>query len=221
MKHLREKLLEKSFSIITVDGTAGSGKGTLAKNLATHFGFQYLDTGAFYRAVAATALAKKQDTKNIATLVFIARNLQQKDLHSQELRTPQITVVASQIAGIQSVRLALMAHQRSFATRGKGLVADGRDVGSVIFPNASLKFFVDADVQVRAKRRCQELRSIVGASVSFVEVLEHVKRRDAQDYNRSISPLIRTSDMHYIDTTRLSVEEMLKSALLKIDRQET
>ena len=209
--------------IIAVDGTAASGKGTLAKRLASHLGYGYLDTGALYRGVALSLLrsgfSAASVTENAAEAA--ARNLDfdLMDLDDADLRTPVVSDMAAVIAAFSGVRAAVLDFQRDFAAHWSstsgGAILDGRDIGTVVLPNADVKFFVDADLDIRATRRHKELISR-GVAVMLPSVRETLASRDEQDRNRLHAPLKAASDSIMLDTTALDVDGMVSMALTHI-----
>ncbi|WP_298857960.1 (d)CMP kinase [uncultured Sulfitobacter sp.] len=194
--------------IVAIDGPAAAGKGTVSKAVAAHFGFAHLDTGLLYRAVGAKVLAGSEPHK-------AARSLAPEDLESDSLRTPDVAQAASKVAVIAEVRAALLDFQRSFAARSGGAVLDGRDIGTVICPNADVKLFVTASAEVRAQRRFSEL-SERGIADSYETVLADVKARDARDMERVEAPLKPAADATIIDTSRLSIDEAVSAAVAAI-----
>lgn len=194
---------------IAIDGPAAAGKGTISKAVAAHFGFAHLDTGLLYRAVGAKTL------KGIDP-VDAARSLVAEDLEADNLRTPDVAQAASKVAVIAEVRDALVDFQRAFARRLGGAVLDGRDIGTVICPNADAKLFVTASAEVRAERRYLELVD-KGMDISRDQVLADVKERDARDMERSEAPLKPAEDAVIIDTSYLSIEDAITAAVTAID----
>lgn len=195
--------------VIAIDGTAGAGKGTLAKGLAQKLDLPYMDTGKLYRAVAAISLNKKADE------VQIARHLAMSDTERPDLRTPQVTKKASIVAKNPQVRQALVDLQRDFANQHGG-VLDGRDIGTVIFPNAPVKFFLTASAAVRAKRRFLQEGGDLNqddAHARIKEIEEAIKQRDAQDEGRAHAPLCVAKDAYTIDTDDKTIDDILKIAL--------
>ena len=178
--------------IIAIDGSAASGKGTLAKGLAQHLDYDYLDTGALYRAVALSLLNNGMDENNISEnqAVKCASSLNLSLTHSTKIRSDAVANLASKVAALQPVRMKLLVLQRSFAEAppsGKGAVLDGRDIGTIVLPNADLKFFIDADINIRAERRTKELRQ-AGQSAMFRDILADMQMRDDRDKSRSAWP---------------------------------
>lgn len=190
---------------VAIDGPAAAGKGTISKAVAKHFGFAHLDTGLLYRAVGAKVLSGADPLK-------AAQTLDPSDLENDALRTPEVAQAASQVAVNADVRAALVAFQRDFAQRDGGAVLDGRDIGTVICPQAPAKLFVTASAACRADRRFKELTG-KGLDVSSEQVLADVVERDKRDSERATAPLIAASDAHEIDTSNLSIEEAVAAAI--------
>jgi len=206
--------------IIAIDGSAGSGKGTLAKQLAQHLGYDHLDTGALYRAVALGLLNNGIDEKNISEnqAVKCASSLNLALAHSSKIRSDTVANLASKVAVMRPVRTKLLMLQRGFAEAppsGKGAVLDGRDIGTVVLPHADRKFFIDADINIRADRRTKELRQ-AGQSAMFRDILADMEMRDGRDRSRSIAPMRAAKDAVKIDTSHLDESEVLKIALAHI-----
>jgi cytidylate kinase len=194
---------------VAIDGPAASGKGTISKAVAAHLGFAHLDTGLLYRAVAAKTLLGIDPTE-------AAQNLVPRDLEADALRTPEVAQEASKVAVIAAVRAALVRFQRSFATRAGGAVLDGRDIGTVICPDAQVKLFVTASPEVRAQRRFAEL-SGKGIDATFEGVLADVKSRDQRDMNRDQAPLRPAEDAVQIDTTEMAIADAVAAAVALIE----
>ena len=194
---------------IAVDGPAASGKGTLSKALAAHFGFGHLDTGLLYRAVAARVLTGVDP-------VTAAEELRAEDIAGDDLRTAAVAQEASRVAVIPEVRAALVDFQRAYAARAGGAVLDGRDIGTVICPEAQVKFFVTASAEVRAERRFLELKAS-GAEVTLAQVLTEMKERDARDSERSTAPLKPAKDAVVFDTSEMSVDQAVAKAIRLIE----
>ena len=190
---------------VAIDGPAAAGKGTLSKALAQRFGFAHLDTGLLYRATGRKVLETGLSPADAA------RAVEPSDLERDGLRTQAVAELASQVATIPEVRNALVAFQRNFARRDGGAVLDGRDIGTVICPDAEVKLFVTAGAEVRAQRRFDELRSS-GQHVEFEDVLNEVKKRDARDMGRADAPMRAAEDAHVIDTSDMSIEDALAAA---------
>ena len=207
---------------IAVDGPAASGKGTLAKTLAMALCYDYLDTGSLYRTLARDALGAGLTYDDIdyaeVKLVEIAENLALPIINDSSLRTSEIAMIASKIAALTAVRHALIDKQRDFATNppsGKGAILDGRDIGSVILPDADIKFYIDADIMVRAKRRFLEL-SASDDSITQAQILADLTERDARDKTRQTAPLRPADDAIIIDTSKLTAQEVLEVALNRV-----
>ncbi|MCP4207386.1 MAG: (d)CMP kinase [Shimia sp.] len=194
---------------IAIDGPAAAGKGTISKAVAVHFGFAHLDTGLLYRAVGARTL---DGTDPIAA----AKGLTAEDLDADNLRTPDVAQAASKVAVIGEVRAALVDFQRAFARRAGGAVLDGRDIGTVICPNAEAKLFVTASAEVRAERRYLELVG-KGIEIDRETVLADVKERDARDMERAEAPLKPAADAVLIDTSDLAIADAIAAAVSAID----
>jgi cytidylate kinase len=208
--------------IIAIDGSAASGKGTLAKRVAAEFGYDYLDTGALYRAVALSLLKAGVNSNNIdeKQAVNSASELDLSLTQTAEIRTDNVAALASIVAAISPVRAELLALQRSFATAppsGKGAVLDGRDIGTIVLPDADIKFFIDADLDIRAERRTKELLQ-AGQSAIFRDVLADMKARDDRDRTRSVAPLKAADDAITIDTSNTDAAAVLALALSHIAR---
>lgn len=197
--------------VIAVDGPAASGKGTVAGRLAREFRLPCLDTGLLYRAVGAGVTAQGGALDDADLAFAIAARLQPGALDDPGLRTRAAGEAASRVAAHASVRSALLAFQRSFSAQPGGAVLDGRDIGTVIAPQASAKLFITAEPEVRAERRWRQL-SGGGEDVSYASVLEDILRRDARDSGRDAAPLVRAPDAVLLDTTRLGIEETYDAA---------
>ncbi len=203
--------------IIAVDGSAASGKGTLAKRLARHFDLAHLDTGSLYRALGLQLLKQGANPENISEIQVISES-QHLDLRlcdDPQIRTDEIASIASIIAPITAVRANLLKLQRDFAAsppHGKGAVLDGRDIGSVVLPDAPIKLFIDADREVRADRRIKELLR-AGQSAMFRDVLEDMRVRDQRDRERDVAPLRAVSDAKIIDTSDMDADQVFAAAL--------
>jgi cytidylate kinase len=194
---------------IAIDGPAAAGKGTISKAVAAHFGFAHLDTGLLYRAVGARVLAGEE-------AVAAAQALRAEDLQADGLRTPKVAQAASKVAVIPEVRAALVDFQRAFARRDGGAVLDGRDIGTVICPEAEAKLFVTASAEVRAERRWLELRE-KEPQVAFDIVLAEVRERDDRDMNRADAPLKPAQDAVRIDTSELNIQQAVAQAIAAIE----
>jgi cytidylate kinase len=216
--------------IITVDGPAGSGKSTVSRLLAKRLKYLYLDTGAMYRAVALQAKRESVDLKDREKISRLCRDL---DLHfktvdgktriflgsediSAAIRSPEMDMLSSAISAIKEVRQAMTLLQRKMAGQG-GVVAEGRDMGTVVFPDADCKFFVDADSGVRAGRRYRE-RLERGEAVSMGEVEKELRKRDDQDTTRALAPLVPAKDAVIMDTTNMTVEEVVEKMIKTVEK---
>ena len=204
--------------IIAIDGPAASGKGTLGKRIAAHFGLAHLDTGLLYRAVARDVLARGASLNDEAVAVECARSLDPESLSDPELRGTGIGEAASIVARIDGVRRALLDFQRAFARRKPGAVLDGRDIGTVVCPDADVKIYVTALPEVRAQRRHLERRS-QGDDISFGEVLDLIRQRDARDAGRASAPMRPAEDAVLLDTTNLDIDAAFDAAVGLIKRK--
>jgi CMP/dCMP kinase len=198
--------------IIAIDGPAASGKGTLGKRLAAHYGLRHLDTGLIYRAVAKAVLDAGHSPGNRARAVAAAEALDPQNFDEQALKRPEVGEAASLISAIPEVRGALVALQRNFGRTPPGAVVDGRDIGTVIFPDADVKIFVTASPQARAQRRGLELQR-AGFSVSEADVLADIRRRDERDMSRAAAPLKAAPEAHLLDTTHLDIDAAFRAAV--------
>ncbi len=208
--------------IIAIDGPSGSGKGTLARNLADHFNLAYLDTGLLYRAVAYKLIQDDIDFSDEVAAAHIAQSLHHSDLASPELRGDRAALAASKVAVIKGVRDGLLEFERNFAHNppngNKGAVLDGRDIGTVVLPEADFKFFITASVEIRAQRRYKELLKR-GIESIYTTVLENMQERDSRDTQRSISPLTSAKDAYVIDTSDMNADEVSENAIKYIERR--
>jgi cytidylate kinase len=202
--------------IIAIDGPAASGKGTLARRLAAHYGLPHLDTGLLYRATAADLLQADRDLRDVEAAVAAARGLGLTDFDESRLRGAAMGEAASIVAAIPQVRAALVRTQRDFAGRPGGAVLDGRDIGTVICPNADVKIFVTASAAARAQRRALELARR-SEKVDYAAVLADIIKRDARDAERRDAPMRAASDAVTLDTTRLGIEDALAAAIRMVD----
>lgn len=198
-----------SSNVITVDGPAASGKGTLAKRLAARFGYAVLDTGLLYRGVGWAARSAADDP---VVALKAAQALDPEHLENPALRSQEAGAAASKVAAIPEVRAALLEFQRNFARSGAGAVLDGRDCGTVICPDAPAKLFVTAHVEVRAQRRWLELQGR-GESVIFADVLQDLIERDRRDSSRAAAPLVPAADAFVIDSSQMGVDAVVDAAL--------
>lgn len=196
--------------VVAVDGPAAAGKGTLARRLAAALGLPYLDTGLLYRATGRRLLEAGVDPRDAAQAEAAAHALTPADLERGDLRGPEADMAASAVAAIPAVRAALLEWQRAFG-RTHGAVLDGRDIGTVVFPEAPVKLFVTATPEERARRRWLELRDR-GVAADRDQVLSEVRDRDAQDANRPVAPLKPAADAALLDTTALDAEAAFQAA---------
>ncbi|HLH12573.1 MAG TPA: (d)CMP kinase [Methylovirgula sp.] len=204
--------------IIAIDGPAASGKGTLARRLAEALNLPHLDTGLLYRATARVLLDHGQSLGNEEAAVAAARSLALTDFDADLLRGRQMGEAASIVAAIPQVREALIEMQRTFARRPGGAVIDGRDIGTIICPEAEVKIFVTASPEARASRRALELKG-QGEEIDYAEILEDIRRRDARDAGRSTAPLKVAEDAVVLDTTKLDIEAAFKAAREIVERR--
>jgi cytidylate kinase len=198
--------------IIAIDGPAASGKGTLGKRLAAHYGLRHLDTGLIYRGVAKAVLDAGHAPDDRARAITAAEALDLTRYEGPSLKTQAVDEAAAVVSAIPEVRAAVLAFQRNFGRTRPGAVLDGRDIGTVIFPDAEVKFFVTATPEVRAGRRVAELRSR-GIKVNPADVLADIQRRDQRDTTRAISPLKPAPDAHLLDTTHLDIDAAFRAAI--------
>ncbi|MGY0395318.1 (d)CMP kinase [Fusobacterium sp. SYSU M8A802] len=213
--------------IVTVDGPAGSGKSTIAKIIAKKYGFTYLDTGAMYRMIALYALENSIDLEDrsqveamlVNTKLDIVGNqffLNGKDV-SEEIRTPRVSGVVSPVAAIREVRVKLVELQREIS-KGKRIILDGRDIGTVVFPNGDVKIFLVASPEERAKRRLREYEE-KGVEADYESVLSSIKERDHIDSTRKESPLLKAEDAHEIDSSTMNIDEVVEAISKYIDEK--
>lgn len=198
--------------IIAIDGPAASGKGTLARRLARHFGYHHLDTGLLYRGVAASLLDAEHSLSDARAAEEAARLLDVDRLEAERLRGAEFGEAASIIATYPAVRTALLDVQRRFAARPPGAVLDGRDIGTIVCPDATRKLFVTASAEERARRRLGELQGR-GEAVSYQTVLADIRKRDERDQARAAAPLKRAEDALLLDTTKMDIEAALRAAI--------
>lgn len=212
---------------IAIDGTSASGKGTLAKRLAAHFNIEHIDTGAMYRAVALYVI--ENNIVAVDEMVQYAEQLNirftpeaiyvdERDV-SLAIRHDAVSMVASaQVAQNKQIRKALVQRQQAIA-KTRGVVMDGRDIGSVVLPGAAYKFFVDASSEARAKRRFEEQNEKGFGTETYEEILADIRIRDEQDYNRKESPLVKVADAYVIDTSNIGIDEMVAKAINYIEKR--
>ena len=198
--------------IIAIDGPAASGKGTLGKRLALHYGFRHLDTGVIYRAVAHALLAAGVDLTDEARAVAVAMQLDPEQFGNPVLKSQRVGDAASLVSAIPRVREALVDFQRRFAADPPGAVLDGRDIGTVICPEADVKIFVVADPKVRARRRTLEAIAR-GEAADEASVLADILKRDDRDRNRATAPLTAAPDAHLLDNSHLDIESGVRAAI--------
>jgi cytidylate kinase len=202
--------------IIAIDGPAASGKGTLGKRLAAHYGLRHLDTGLLYRAVAKALLDAGLPLEDQAAAVAAARALDPAHFDERTLKTHAIGEAASVVSAVAEVRGALLDFQRNFGRSPPGAVLDGRDIGTVIFPDAEVKILVTAAPQERARRRALELKA-AGGEVSEAEILADIRRRDERDTKRAVAPLKAAPDAHLLDTTHLDIDAAFRAAVAIVE----
>jgi len=198
--------------IIAIDGPAASGKGTLARRLAAHYGYRHLDTGAIYRAVAYALIGKATDLHDEAAAVKAAQNLDPATFDDPALKSQEVGTAASVVSAIPAVRAALVEFQRQFAAAPPGAVLDGRDIGTVICPHAEVKIFVVADPRVRAHRRYLEAQAR-GEAADEAIILADILARDERDQNRPVAPLKPASDAYLLDNSHLDIEGGVRAAI--------
>lgn len=205
--------------IIALDGPAASGKGTIARRLAAHFRLPHLDTGLLYRAVGAKALAEHVNFDDAPALERLAATLDPAALDPETLKSGAVGEAASRVAALPGVRAKLLTLQQDFAHQPGGAVLDGRDIGTVIAPQAEVKIFVTATPEARAARRHAELVGR-GEAVTFEQVLADIAKRDERDSGRASAPLLRADDAEILDNTHLGVEESWQAALAIVARRQ-
>lgn len=203
--------------IIAIDGPAASGKGTLARLIADHFRLPCLDTGLLYRAVARDLAARQFQLNDPWAGAALARSLDPQTFEDATLRGPKAGDAASVAAKVPEVRRALLDYQRSFAAQPSGAVLDGRDIGTVICPNADVKIFVTATPDIRAKRRFGEMEAR-GEPITYEEVLTDIVERDARDAGRGTAPLRKADDAFLLDTTEMDIKTVFKTAVAHIQQ---
>lgn len=219
---------ETAVHVVTIDGPSGSGKGTIAALLARELGWAFLDSGALYRLTALAALNQGVDFADTAALAVVATTLDVQFLPAEDglviqlagervgdsLRTEEVGAMASRVAALPAVRAALLQRQRDFA-RHPGLVADGRDMGTVVFPDATVKVFLTASAEERAKRRFEQLRQ-KGINASFERLLADIQARDERDSQRAVAPLKPADDAIILDSTQMTIQEVFAAVMVQM-----
>ncbi|MEX0971254.1 MAG: (d)CMP kinase [Paracoccaceae bacterium] len=203
---------------VAIDGPAAAGKGTIARAVAAHFGFAHLDTGVLYRAVGMASLDAGRGVIEPDIAATVARTLSDEDLAREDLRTARAGQAASRVAALSEVRAALLKFQQEFAQRDGGAVLDGRDIGTVICPNAEVKLFVTASDAVRARRRFAEL-SPANPELTVVQVASDLAQRDARDAGRAVAPLLPAADAQLLDTSELTIDDAIQTAIAAVKRR--
>ena len=204
--------------IIAIDGPAASGKGTIGKRLAANYGLRHLDTGLLYRAVARTVLDAGDKPDNTQAAIAAAQALDPSRFDEAALKSAEVGEAASYVSAIPEVRATLVGFQRDFAAKPPGAVLDGRDIGTVICPDADVKIFVTAAPEIRARRRAAEYRAS-GKDIDDATVLADIRKRDERDSSRSASPLRQADDAVLLDTTQMNVEEAAAAAIAIVERK--
>jgi cytidylate kinase len=202
--------------IIAIDGPAASGKGTLARRIAAHFGLAWLDTGLLYRAVARDVLARGRTLDDSVAAAEAARAIEARSLDDPGLRGPKAGDAASIVAKYPEVRAALLDYQRAFASQETGAVLDGRDIGTVVCPRAHVKVFVTASDEARARRRFLEHQGR-GENITYDDLLADIRRRDARDSGRAAAPMLAAGDALHLDTTELDADQAFEAVLSLIE----
>jgi len=205
--------------IIAVDGPLASGKGTIARALADHFGLPHLDTGSLYRATGLAVIEAGIDPDDAEACARLAAQLDLSAIDEDRIRTAEAGAMASRVAAIPQVREALFDLQRAFATQPGGAILDGRDIGTVICPDAEVKLFVTAEAETRARRRWEELRA-KGETLSFETMLEQTRERDARDAERTDAPMKPADDATLLDTSSLSIDAAVATAIRIVEKRQ-
>ncbi len=208
--------------IIAVDGPAASGKGTLSRRLASYYDLAYLDTGVLYRGVGWLMLNHNLDPRNAADAEAMARDFSLEMIDDADIRSPDVSRASSLVAALPGVRSALLAYQRRFASTPpgemRGAVLDGRDIGTVVCPDAHVKFFITATPEERARRRWADLSQRGDSSLTYEGTLEDIKRRDARDSGREAAPMRPAEDAEIMDTTTMDADSVFSRACRFVDR---
>jgi len=204
--------------IVAIDGPAASGKGTIARRLAAHYDLPHLDTGLLYRATALSLIDEGGPLDDVERATAAARGLALTEFDEKRLRGREMGEAASVVAAMPPVRAALVEMQKRFAQHPRGAVLDGRDIGTVIAPQADVKIFVTASPETRAQRRALELRSR-GEPVDYAETLADIRKRDERDSGRASAPLKAAADAHVLDTTDLDIEAAVKAAIAIVEKK--
>jgi CMP/dCMP kinase len=203
--------------IIAIDGPAASGKGTLGKKLAAHFGLRHLDTGLLYRAVAKSLMDAGLPYDDVAKATAAASSLDPTRFDEIALKSPAVGEAASIVSAVPEVRAVLVVFQRQFAAMPPGAVMDGRDIGTVICPDAPVKIFVTATPEVRASRRAKEFAT-QGQAVDEALVLADILARDERDTTREVAPMKRAADAHLLDTTHMDIDAAFRAAVELVEK---
>lgn len=203
--------------IIAIDGTLASGKGTIARRLSDLFALPHMDTGRLYRATGVAAMNADADLTDAAAIAEIASRLVPSLFTEAELRTAEAGLAASKVAVLPEVRAALLELQRNFAHQPTGAILDGRDIGTVVCPEADVKLWIDADVEVRARRRHAELKA-AGDTISLEDLTAQLRERDERDRNRKDAPMVAAADAILIDTTDLTIDAAVNKARAAVEK---
>lgn len=204
--------------VIAIDGASASGKGTLAKMLAAHYNTKYLPTGNLYRVIAKQVIESDVNIEDPASVKHLIERITYADLFAGNLNTSEIAAVASKIAALEYVRTALYEFQRNWAKNTKIAILEGRDIGTVICPDADVKLFLSADIEARAKRRWKDF-SDNGSNITYQTVYNDLNERDNRDSNRKLSPLLKARDAIEIDSTSISAEQVLAESIRIIEKE--
>lgn len=211
-------LQEKENFIIAIDGVAASGKGSLSRKIASHYNIPFLPTGNLYRVVAREIINRRIDQHDHKNILDIIDNIEEQELSNPLLQSDQISKMASEIAKDSQIRKKLNDFQCQWIKKQKIAVVEGRDIGTVICPNAQVKIFLTADLEIRAKRRLKDLHKL-GISVNLTEVIDDLRKRDAQDSSRKNSPMKKAKDAKTLDSTNLSIEQTFEHAVEIIEKE--